>query len=303
MSRVHRHRIKKGAWRTTVQAIALCFFNGYTAGFLGKGLYTGRLKLLCVPVLNCYSCPGALGSCPIGAMQTVAAGSRHSFSFYALGTVMLFGVIFGRLLCGILCPFGFLQDLLYKIPLRKLQVPPRADRVLRYLKYAILLIFVILLPAVITNAFGSGEPWFCKLICPAGTLEGGIPQMLQSASLRQLAGALFTWKSALLLAFLIASVRIGRVFCRYFCPLGALYSLFNRFALFQMTLHPYKCTHCGACKSVCLMALDPPQQLGCGECIRCGKCKEICPNDAVSCGFVRTQSDLSEQRREARRNL
>lgn len=289
--------MKKGAYRTAVQLISLCFFNGYAAGFFGKGLYTGRLKLLCVPVLNCYSCPAALGSCPIGAMQTVAAGSRHSISFYALGTVMLFGVILGRLLCGMLCPFGFLQDMLYKIPLRKLQIPPRADRLLRYLKYAVLLIFVLVLPAAVSNAFGSGEPWFCKLICPAGTLGGGIPQLLQNESLRRLAGALFTWKFALLLIFLVGAVRIGRFFCRYFCPLGALYALFNRFALYQMALQPHKCTHCGACRPVCPMALTPPEQLGSGECIRCGKCKDICPNDAVSCGFACTQCNSSKQTR------
>lgn len=287
-------RRKNGRFRTLIQLISLCFFNGYAAGFLGKRLYTGKAKLLCVPVLNCYSCPGALGACPIGAMQTVAAGNLHRISFYALGTVMLFGVIFGRLLCGFLCPFGFLQDLLYKIPVRKLHVPQKADRILRYFKYAVLVILVLLLPAVIRNALGGGEPWFCKYLCPAGTLEGGIPLVLLNEPLRQAAGALFTWKSALLLIFLVCAVRIGRFFCRYVCPLGALYALFNRFAFYQMQLNAHRCTHCGHCKSVCPMAVQTPEQLNCGECIRCGKCRDICPAGAISAGFTEIHSQPTD---------
>lgn len=286
MSRMHRNRVKRqGRFRLCVQLIAAAFLNGYAAGFVKKSIFTGKTKLFCVPVLNCYACPGALGACPIGAMQTVAGGKGRSISFYVLGLLMLFGTVFGRLLCGFLCPFGLIQDLLARIPLKKLTVPRSADRLLRYLKYAVLLIMVLLLPAAVQNELGSGDPWFCKYLCPAGTLEGGIPLVLLNPTLRSLAGVLFTWKTAVLLSILILSVKIPRVFCRYLCPLGAFYALFNRFACYQMQVAEHKCIACGKCTSVCPMQLDVPQEICSGECIRCGRCKAACPADAIRTDF------------------
>lgn len=282
MSRMHRDRVKRqGRFRLCVQLIAAAFLNGYAAGFAKKSIFTGKTKLFCVPVLNCYACPGALGACPIGAMQTVAGGKGRTISFYVLGLLMLSGTVFGRLLCGFLCPFGLVQDLLAKIPLKKLTVPRKADRLLRYLKYAVLLIMVLLLPAAVQNELGSGDPWFCKYLCPAGTLEGGIPLVLLNPTLRALAGILFTWKTAVLLSILILSVKIPRVFCRYLCPLGAFYALFNRFACYQMQVAEHKCIDCGKCSAVCPMQLDVPQEICSGECIRCGRCKAACPADAI----------------------
>ena len=198
---------------------------------------------------------------------------------------MLFGTVFGRLLCGFLCPFGLIQDLLVEIPLKKLKIPRRADRLLRYLKYAVLIIMVMLLPAVAKNALGNGEPWFCKYLCPAGTLEGGIPLVLLNSNLRSLAGLLFSWKFAVLLTVLILSVKIPRLFCRYLCPLGAFYALFNRFACFQMQVSAQKCIACGKCSDICPMQLEVPQEICTGECIRCGRCKAVCPADAVQTTF------------------
>lgn len=276
---------KQGRIRLCIQLAAAALLNGYAAGFTKGQIFTGKAKLFCVPVLNCYACPGARGSCPIGAMQTVAGSSGRSLSFYVLGLLMLFGTVFGRLLCGFLCPFGLVQDLLAKIPLKKLKIPHSADRLLRYLKYAVLMIMVLLLPAAAKNALGNGEPWFCKYLCPAGTLEGGVPLVLLNPKLRSLAGVLFSWKFAVLLIVLILSVKIPRVFCRYLCPLGAFYALFNRFACFQMQVSARKCIACGKCSEVCPMQLQVPQEICSGECIRCGKCKAVCPAAAVQTAF------------------
>ena len=286
MSGMHRDRVKRhNRFRLCVQLLAAAILNGYAAGFAGGHIFTGKTKAVCVPVLNCYACPGALGACPIGAMQTVAAGNGRSFSFYVLGILMLCGTLFGRLLCGFLCPFGLVQDLLARIPLKKLTVPRKADRMLRYVKYAVLIIMVLLLPAAVQNVLGTGEPWFCKYLCPTGTLEGGIPMVLLNPALRKLAGVLFTWKFMILLAILILSVKIPRVFCRYLCPLGAFYALFNRFACFQMQVSSAKCIGCGKCTAACPMQLDVPQEICSGECIRCGKCKAVCPTGAVASDF------------------
>ena len=283
MSRMHRDRLKRhGRIRLAVQLGFAALFNGYAAGFNGGRIFTGDSKKLCVPVLNCYSCPGALGACPIGSMQAVAAGARHSFSFYVLGTLVLFGVIFGRLICGFLCPFGLVQDLLYKLPLPKLTVPKKPDRVLRLLKYAVLLLFVVVLPAAAVDKYGLGDSWFCKYICPAGTLEGGLPLTALNEQLRQLTGTLFLWKVGVLCAVVIGAVFIHRCFCRYLCPLGALYSLFNRFALYRMEVNRHSCVECGKCDAVCPMAVDVRKQINSAECIRCGRCKAACPTKSIT---------------------
>jgi polyferredoxin len=257
------------------------FFNGYAAGFVKGKIFTGGTKGFCVPVLNCYSCPGALGACPIGALQSLLGGGSR-IPFYALGLLMLFGVVCGRLLCGFLCPFGFLQDLLHRIPVKKVQVPKRLDRPLRLVKYIVLVVLVVGLPLLATNTYGIGTPWFCKLLCPAGTLEGGIPLMVLNGSLRALAGTLFRWKVLVLLTVVIACLLIHRFFCRYLCPLGAIYSLFNRFALCRMKLDRTKCVSCGRCESACPMAVDVTRDINGPECIRCGKCAAVCPTDAIS---------------------
>lgn len=277
---LHRHE----RFRLLIQLLTAAFCNGYAAGFFRGRIFTGRTKLLCVPVLNCYACPGALGSCPIGAMQAVG-GSRHRFSFYVLGTLMLFGTVCGRLLCGFLCPFGLIQDLLHRIPVPKLKIPRAADRILRYLKYAVLAILVLLMPVLTSGALGGGDPWFCKYICPAGTLEGGIPLLLRNESLRQAAGFLFSWKCAVLTAVLLGAVFVSRFFCRYLCPLGAFYALFSRFALYQMQLSRERCIGCGKCDEVCPMALDVRKEITGGECIRCGRCRAVCPAEAIGSGI------------------
>ena len=276
---------KNGRLRSFIQLGFALLLNGFAAGFAGGKIFTGKSKAFCVPVLNCYSCPGALGSCPIGSLQTLIGSGHGRFPFYVLGTMMLFGVVFGRLLCGFVCPFGFIQDLLAKIPVKKLAVPKKIAKPLRYLKYIILLLFVVVLPLFAKDANGGAVPWFCKYICPAGTLEGGIPLILSNESLRQLAGALFGWKAAVLAVVLILSIFIRRVFCRYLCPLGAFYALFNSYSFYRMSLDESKCTGCGKCESVCPMAVEVTKSINSGECIRCGKCKHNCPVHAISSGF------------------
>ncbi len=242
--------------RTIIQLIAAAFTNGYIFGFLQNKIYTGNTKVMCVPGLNCYSCPGAVGSCPIGALQAVLSGRERNFSYYVFGIIMLFGVIFGRLICGFLCPFGLVQDLLHKIPLPKIKVPRAIDRPLRYLKYVIAVLFVILMPIFLVNQFGIGAPYFCKLICPVGTLEGGIQLVSTNEILRSQVGFLFSWKMGILIAVIVLSIIIYRPFCKYICPLGAFYGLFNRLSFYQMEVDTKKCTGCKACERQCKMNVE-----------------------------------------------
>ena len=282
--------------RRIIQLASAAVLNGYAAGFAGGRIFTGAGKAFCVPVLNCYACPGALGSCPIGSMQTVLGGSRHRFSFYVLGLLMVFGIALGRLWCGFVCPFGLIQDLLGMIPARRIKIAPKVDKPLRYLKYAVLLILVVLLPLLAKNQYGIADAWFCKYICPAGTLEGGIPLMLADRQLRSLAGALFSWKMLILIVVLIGAVLIPRFFCRYLCPLGALYGLFNRYSFYQLNLDQNRCTGCHTCTQVCPMAVEIPTagdklvQISSTECIRCGRCKAACPAGAIRVKGLRNEA-------------
>jgi hypothetical protein len=184
--------------RTWVQLCFTALTNGYAAGFVKGSIYKGPGKFLCLPGLNCYSCPGALGSCPIGSFQAVLGSRNFTFTFYVAGFLIFIGAVLGRLACGWLCPFGLVQDLLYKIPfVRKLKKLP-GDQWLKYLKYVILVGFVIVLPLTVLDVVGQGQPWFCKYICPSGTLFGGIPLVAANPTLQRALGWLFTWKAAIL---------------------------------------------------------------------------------------------------------
>ncbi|MCI9121379.1 MAG: 4Fe-4S binding protein [Oscillibacter sp.] len=286
MSGMYRRRVKgakkSGTRRRIVQLLAAALANGYLLGFQKGRIFTGGTKAVCVPVLNCYSCPGALGACPIGSLQAALGGVKHRFPHYVLGLLLLFGVVLGRVVCGWLCPFGLLQDLLHKIPVPKRQLPQRIDRPARYLKYGILLVLVLLLPAFARTAAGTAPPYFCQYLCPAGTLGGGIPLLLADPALRSLAGLLFSWKTLVLAGILLASLFLPRPFCRYLCPLGAFYGLFHRFSFVQLRLDRSKCVGCGACEAVCPMAVKAMRDLNSPECIRCGACRSACPAGAIS---------------------
>ena len=265
--------------RGAIQAAAALLTNIHLPNFLSGRLYQGNGKRVCVPGLNCYSCPGAAGACPIGAFQAVVGSSGFRFCYYITGLLILLGVLLGRFICGFLCPFGWLQELLHHIPSPKLS----SERLkpLRYPKYAVLLVMVVLLPTVLVNELGMSDPIFCKYLCPQGILEGAIPLALVNTGIRSALGALFTWKAAVLAAVILLSVLFWRPFCKWLCPLGAFYALFNRVSLFQMQVNSHRCVSCGKCANVCPMDVDITQNANHAECIRCGRCIKACPTEAI----------------------
>ncbi len=279
--------------RHVFQSFWFLLTNSFFEGFKTGKIYGGKWKQLCVPGMNCYSCPGAKGSCPIGALQAVIGSPKFKFSYYVVGFLFFVGALIGRGVCGYLCPFGLLQDLLHKIPFVKKIETFKGDKALRKAKYLILLVFVILLPLFLVDIIGQGAPYFCKLICPVGMLEGGIPLVWMNTSMRGAVGFLYAWKGLILLLTILLSIIIYRPFCKYICPLGAIYSLFNSVSLFRYTLDHQKCIHCGRCKAVCEMQCDPVKNCNDLECIRCGKCKNACPVDAIACGI--TKLDVSKE--------
>lgn len=267
--------------RKLIQIAAFGFCNPFVQNFAGGRLYSGKWKNFCAPGLNCYSCPAAALSCPIGALQAVSGSIKFDFSFYVVGIVLAFGVLLGRVVCGFLCPFGLVQELIHKIPSPKFHLP----KPLRFVKYAVLFVFVLILPVASTDFSGSGEPTFCEYICPAGTLEGGIPMLLSHEELRQVIGSLFALKMAILVFVAIGSVFIFRFFCKLLCPLGAIYGLCNKISLYRLKVNQEKCVNCGECARVCPMNVNPLENPNSAECIRCGKCAHGCPVKAIKLGF------------------
>mgnify|MGYP000826218877 FL=1 len=243
-----------------------------------------------------------------------------------------------------------IRDRLNKIPFPKKIRTFKGDKLLRKLKYVIFAVFVILLPMFLVDIMGQGSPYFCKLICPAGTLEGGIPLALLNKSMRSALGALYVWKNAILVVTIILSIIIYRPFCKYICPqgvlegaiplsignaairsalgklfsfkfcilitvivlsimfyrpfckwicpLGAIYSLFNRVSLLNIKIEDSKCVGCNQCTRACKMDIDVCRTPNHPECIRCGACIRACPKDAIHYQFMGKpcqKKDISNQ--------
>ena len=276
--------------RRLIQLYAALLTNANLTGFATGKIYTGDTKKMCVPGLNCYSCPGAVGACPMGALQDSLANSGRSAPSYIFGILILFGLLLGRVICGFLCPFGLIQELLYKVRTPKLR-KSRFTRIFSYFKY-VLLVIVIAIPLIF-----AGIPSFCKYVCPAGTLEGAISLLANpaNANLFEMLGALFSWKFCILVAVIVLSIFIYRFFCRFICPLGAIYSLFCGFSLLGVKLDKNKCIDCGLCIQGCKMDI---KHVGDHECIQCGECIPVCPVQAISWKgsqiFVKNTSPLAQ---------
>jgi len=273
--------------RRIIQIASTLLYNANLVGFVRGTIFTGRTKGICVPGLNCHSCPAAMGACPLGSFQTALGDIRNKLPLYALGFLLFFGTMFGRAICAFLCPFGLVQDLLHKIPTPKI----KKSTVTRWLslgKYAVLMIFVIYLPLHFLWFNGVGTPAFCKYLCPMGTLQAGIPLVLMNENLRAITGILFQWRVFWLGLLLLASVLIYRPFCRFLCPLGAIYSLFNKYALIGIKVNAHKCNSCKACVKMCKLDVH---KINDRECIRCGECRPVCNKEAI----VYKRKDMLEE--------
>ncbi|MBR1830783.1 MAG: 4Fe-4S binding protein [Atopobiaceae bacterium] len=278
--------------RTWFQAAWFAITNGYVRGYTSGKIFTGPTKTLCVPGLNCYSCPGALASCPIGSLQAVLNSGSFKISLYVFGLLSMFGVLFGRLVCAWMCPFGLFQDLLYKIKIgpKKKNLP--GHKYLRWLRFVVLAVMVIALPALIVSDGGSGQPWFCEWICPSGTLLGGIPLVALNEEFRAIIGFRFAWKMAILVLCTVGAIIYYRPFCKYLCPLGAIYGLFNPVSTYRLEIDTSKCIKCHACQRACGMDISTFETPNSMDCIRCGDCIAACPTGAIESTWGKAQKQI-----------
>lgn len=277
--------------RRLVQLITALIANSRLWITPSNPIYTGPLKAICFPGLNCYSCPAAIGACPLGALQNVFATlkmnlqiGKPNFGLYVLGSIGLVASLFGRMPCAWFCPFGLFQEIIYKLRIPKLPF----WRPLSYGRYIFLILFVLILPIFITDMAGYGETWFCKYICPAGTLEAGLPLLALKPELRNIVGPLFFNKVALLIFFILWSTVNLRPFCRVVCPLGLIFGMFNHISWMRLKFRHDACVECHACELVCPTGVsfaDGRDDINSDKCIRCMRCYNLCPGGAVTVEF------------------
>ncbi|MHC4843085.1 MAG: 4Fe-4S binding protein [Planctomycetota bacterium] len=262
--KINRCFTKLIPYRTYIQATFL---------LLWLDPFVWRLHGICGPVFHCHSCPLALFACPIGVLANFSA--LHLFPFVALGILVVIGVLLGAVVCGWLCPFGLLQDLLANIPTPKFNPPAWTG----YGRYVILIGTVFLIPYF----FGESHPLFFCRICPAGAIEAAMPNMVKQA----IAGQSVAWPNALkliiLILFLIAILFVKRPFCRMMCPLGAIFGIFNRVSAFFVKLDGEKCNSCAKCSKLCIYGVEPYKTPNNDLCIRCLECTK-CDAEAITIG-------------------
>jgi len=234
-----------------------------------------RLHTMCAPVFHCYACPLSTFACPIGIIAQFSA--LHFFPLIAVGLLVTVGALFGSLVCGWACPFGLLQDLAAKVPTRRFDLPKIAG----YLRYIMLIGTVLAIPYF----FGESHPLFVCRICPAGALEAAVPNMIGLVIAGNKVVRPNAVKLTILALFLIAIFFMRRPWCRLLCPLGAIFSLFNRFSAFFLQFDADQCTQCERCHKLCKFGIEPekaPNDLRCVRCLECTRCSP----EALSLGSI-----------------
>lgn len=229
------------------------------------------------------------------------------FPFLEIAIIMLTAAIVGRGFCGWVCPFGFLQDILYRIPTPKYKPSYNTNKELAQMKY-IFLGFALLLSTWVGiakwmgNASGliralgvfSRAPW--AVLDPATTLEAFIPWMFKNNVFAEIEDItdIFSWnmffwiRMGFLVFVLILSIVIQRGYCRYICPMGALMALFSKYSLITMKINPVRYENIKECENLCPMGVRFPKggSIRSPECINCGVCASKCPNKAIKPGIL-----------------
>ncbi len=260
--------------RTISQSLSLILIN---LGFLGI-----FIKHLTVPVFNCYACPWASISCPIGLLQNfVMNGQVPTYVLGAMGAVFVF---VGSAFCGWVCPFGFFQDAidfvknLFK---KKNKKSRRKTPVKNKSKDISLITRLIVLVTTLVLAIRYVDTIFCKL-CPIGTIEATFPYQIANGFSYNI------WLVArigILIFLIIMFFIISRFWCRYLCPIGALSGPSNKISLLKLYHDGNNCEGCTICKDACPLDIDVVKDLNSTRCTRCADCVDKCPKGHLGFGL------------------
>ncbi|MCF2144389.1 MAG: 4Fe-4S binding protein [Candidatus Heimdallarchaeota archaeon] len=251
---------------------------------------------------------------PVGAPFTTVLGafdvfqaifSGGLFPFLVFGVTLIIGGLFGRMLCGWVCPFGFFQDLLRLIPVKKLKISKPLNKGLRDIRavifWGVILVgsfvgYKELINQSVAENFGvfAQQPW--TPFNPAATLFVMFFYMIfwkqyPGGSEDFAAGDwsfMFYFRIVILLVVIGFSIFIPRFYCRYVCPIGYAMGFTAKYSLIGIARNPARCTRCGECEAMCeRTAMQVPildysyQRVRDANCTNCGNCLDACPHGAI----------------------
>lgn len=238
-----------------------------------------------------YAAPSIHALCPYGGLESmlsiIAVGTFLKKiligTFVLFGATVLLAVVMRRSFCGQVCAFGFLQELFGNIGKKLFKkrpvVPKKLDRVLRYLKFVVLAV-------TIAMAWITGELW----VTPYDPFNAlGHLADFNALITSYLIGFI------VLIITLLGSVVYDRFFCKYLCPVGALYGVIGKVSPYSVRVDHDKCIRCGLCNKACPMNVEVMDAKGGRvtdlECINCNMCVNACPKKgALSTGFTRKKA-------------
>lgn len=301
-----KHLLKINTLRIVVQFLSFIFFSA--------AIFNLSSLPLLLPVMWTWGLQQNIVGDAFTAIQLTASGWQQTpqiFPWLAIASFLIVGILIGKSLCGWVCPFGFIQDLVSYIKAKKAEASPKTHDNMKLLKYLVLgitlFITVTFSLAKLLKAHGSYERGLgifayapFTAVSPAETLFAIIPKTIQNFSgavvekpaLEVLAGILdappLLWVQLfILIGVLISAAYVPRVWCKYLCPHGAIMAILNRFSFIGLKRDPVKCVkgECRECVKACPMQVrileQPWEKFSDPECIYCLKCVDACPNKAI----------------------
>jgi polyferredoxin len=303
---IKKRLLKINTIRILVQFLSFLFFSAIIFNL-------GSLPIL-LPVLWTWGLQQNTVGDAFTALQLMLSGWQQSapvFPWLAVASFLAVGVLLGKSLCGWVCPFGFIQDLIDFIKVKKMEVSPKTHEDMTLMKYLVLgitlFISVTFSAAKLLGAHRSYEnamgifayaPF--TAVSPSETLFATLPKMVQGFSnaivekpvLEALAGVLdlpplFWVQFFILVGVLVFAAYVPRGWCKYFCPHGAIMAVLNKFSFMGLRRDPVKCVkgECRECVKTCPMKVRilelPWEKFSDPECIYCLKCVDACPNKAI----------------------
>jgi ferredoxin-type protein NapH len=305
-SNIKQRLIKFSTARRIVQFLSFIFFSAIIFNL-------GALPFL-LPVLWTWGLQQNTVGDAFAAIQLTLSGWNGfgvAFPFLALASFLIVGILIGKSLCGWVCPFGFVQELIGLIKRKQTELSVRTHESMLYVKYAILgislFISLTFSAAKVTGLSGSYESALgifayapFNALSPSETLFATLPKMISSFpnavllasfwdAVSGIAGlpVLFWAQFIIMVGVLVFAAYVPRGWCKYFCPHGAIMAVLNRFSFLGLRRDLAKCARggCRACVEVCPMRvriLDLPwEKFSDPECIYCMKCVDACENKAI----------------------